>query len=283
MPTLDDNLTDQQFKQVAGIVYEHCRINLHDGKRDLVRARLTRRLQETGTPDFKTYLAQLEANPGSPEFQKFIDSLSTNLTSFFRERSHFDYLVEKHLPEVMARKRSSGSRSIRGWSAGCSSGEEPYTLSITLLETLGNNGTDCGGWDVKLLASDLSTRVLAKAQAGVYPVDRVKDVPKPILARHTEPRQMPDGSEAVAMRPHVRELIKFRHLNLMERWPFGGPFDFIFCRNVMIYFDKPTQEALVNRYHQVLAPGGVLFTGHSESLTGISHSFKYAQATIYQK
>ncbi|MEM8872999.1 MAG: protein-glutamate O-methyltransferase [Planctomycetota bacterium] len=283
MPALDDNLTDAQFKRVADIVYKHCRINLHDGKRDLVRARLTRRLQETGIADFKTYLADLEANPGAPEFQKFIDSLSTNLTSFFRESSHFDYLVKTHLSEVMRRKKAAGSKSIRGWSAGCSSGEEPYTLAITLLEALGNDGSDCGGWDVKLLASDLSTRVLSKAQAGVYPAERVKNVPKPMLARHTDPRQMPNGDAAVAMKPHVRELIKFRHLNLMEPWPFRGPFDFIFCRNVMIYFDKPTQETLVNRYHEVLAPGGVLFTGHSESLTGISHSFKYTQATIYKK
>jgi chemotaxis protein methyltransferase CheR len=286
-PLSGPSLSDAEFRRVADVIYEHCGIDLNDGKRELVRSRLSRRLHETKTPSFTAYLDRIEqaySRRGSQcdlEFQTFVDTLSTNLTSFYRERDHFDHLTNTHLPRLLEQKRRVGDRKLRGWSAGCSSGEEPYTIGLSLFDKL---GPDLGGFDVKLLASDLSTRVLRKAAAGVYEADRLKDVPAKLRADHFEPRTLPiGGGAALAAGPRLRGMIAFRHVNLMEPWPFIGPFDFVFCRNVMIYFDKQTQQRLVNRYHDVLAPGGVLYTGHSESLTGVEHPFKFERATVYRK
>jgi chemotaxis protein methyltransferase CheR len=151
---------------------------------------------------------------------------------------------------------------------------------MTLLETL---GSEAAAWDVRLLATDISTKVLRQAQCGVYASTKVGGIPQPMRAKYLAAQRINGVQSAYAIHDRVRDLIRFRHLNLMENWPFGGPFDFIFCRNVMIYFDKPTQERLVNRMHDILEPGGLLFTGHSESLTGIAHRFKYVRPTIYAR
>ncbi|MGF1633704.1 MAG: CheR family methyltransferase [Phycisphaerae bacterium] len=271
------SVTDAQFKRISQVVYDHCGINLHDGKRQLVQARLAKRLRVTGRRDVGGYLEWVLQDPNGPEFLNFIDSLSTNLTSFFRENQHFEYLKNKLLPDLIAKKNKSGRKQLRAWSAGCSSGEEPYTIAMTLCET-----SEMRGFDAKVLATDISTAVLAKAAAGVYDAERIEGIPPQLRGKYFDPRKT-SGGRAMAARPVLRDLISFRHLNLMERWPFTGPFDFIFCRNVMIYFDKPTQEKLVGRFHDCLAPGGILFTGHSESLTGVKHAFTFVQATIYQK
>ncbi len=276
--TSEQEISEADFQRVAQAVYAHCGINLTAAKKQLVSARLAKRVRQTDTGSYGQYLDNVLSAPESDEFTTFIDSLSTNLTSFFRENEHFIYLREKLLPRLIA-ERSGGKRFIRAWSAGCSTGEEPYTIAISLLETI----PQAQSWDTKLLATDLSTRVLAKATAGVYDSERLESVSPQLKGKYFEPRRLPTGEEAFAIRPAVRNLISFRYLNLMEAWPFNGPFDFIFCRNVMIYFDKPTQERLVNRYYECLRPGGVLFTGHSESLTWTKHGFKFAQATIYQK
>jgi chemotaxis protein methyltransferase CheR len=274
----EQDLSDRDFRRISDAIYQHCGINLHDGKRELVRARLSKRLRLTGQSSFERYIDFALSDPDAPEFCELVDSLSTNLTSFFRENQHFEYLARTLLPRLIA-QRSGRSQKIRAWSAGCSSGEEPYTIAIVLLETLAQQSA---AWDVKLLATDISTRVLRKATNGVYDPDRLEQVPAPIRAKHFEPRKI-HGETIYAVSPKVRSLVAFRHLNLMEPWPFNGPFDFIFCRNVMIYFDKPTQQKLVERYYEVLTPGGVLFTGHSESLTGITHQFSFVQPTIYRK
>jgi chemotaxis protein methyltransferase CheR len=278
MTATEQDISPRDFKRVADALYAHCGINLGDSKKQLVSARLAKRVRTTGAGSYGQYLDNVLSAPDSEEFTTFVDSLSTNLTSFFREADHFTYLKTTLLPRIVA-QRGSTTRSLRAWSAGCSTGEEPYTIMITLLESLPQSAS----WDIKLLATDLSTRVLSKAAAGVYESERVASVSPQLKAKYFEPRKLGDGESAFAVTPVLRERIAFRYLNLMEPWPFTGPFDFIFCRNVMIYFDKQTQEKLVNRYYECLAPGGVLFTGHSESLTGINHPFKYTQATIYQK
>jgi len=212
------------------------------------------------------------------EFTHLIDSLSTNLTSFFREMGHFDFLLDSYLPALLLKKRKLRSSRIRAWSAGCSTGEEAYSLAITLLHATGD-GT---GWDIRLLATDISTHVLQIAKKGRYEKSRVEAVPAALKSRYLLPGRL--GDKAVCqVAPAVRNVVRFAYLNLMEPWPFSGPFDFIFCRNVMIYFDKPTQQRLVNRFWDYLESGGLLFTGHSESLTGVNHEFRYVQPTIYAK
>jgi chemotaxis protein methyltransferase CheR len=276
----DDILTDAEFTELAEMVYKHCGIDLHEGKRDLVRARLAKLTRVGGYRSAREYLDSVTADTTGEKFTGLIDALSTNLTSFFRENNHFEYLKRTLLPRLMAEKKSCGAQRLRVWSAGCSSGEEPYTLAMVLLEA--TNGGSANGWDVKLLATDISTRVLARAKRGVYDGDRLDSISPELRSKYVLPVQGSSDAEG-QMSPLLQSIISFRHLNLMQPWPFKGPFDFIFCRNVMIYFDKPTQEALIARYHQVLAPGGTLFTGHSESLTGVRHAFKYVAPTIYAK
>jgi len=274
-------ISDRDFTRLAKSVYEHCGITMGENKRELAQSRLAKRLRLKGFSTYSDYLDEVLSQPDSDEFGDMIDALSTNLTSFFRENDHFEYLADTHLPSVVKNRTQDASKRIRGWSAGCSSGEEPYTLSIVLNETLPKLGA-ARGWDVKLLATDISTRVLKKARAGVYDMERVKTISPQLRGKYFEPRTR-DGDPHLAVSPQLRSMIVFNHLNLMESWPFKGPFDFIFCRNVMIYFDKETQEKLVERYYQILAPGGILFTGHSESLTGVKHRFGFVKPTIYQK
>jgi chemotaxis protein methyltransferase CheR len=269
-------ITEGDFQRISGLVYEHCGINLHDGKRELVQARIAKKLRTGGYASAAEYMEHVLADASGEEFADLIDALSTNLTSFFRERSHFDYLSRTHLPALIERKRRLGEMRIRAWSAGCSSGEEPYTLAITLHEALERGGA----WDVKILATDISRKVLRTAQSGIYDRNRLESVEPGLKGRYFT---MVSGREAFQANQNLRACIRFNYLNLQEPWPFKGPFDFILCRNVMIYFDKPTQQKLVNRFHQCLDSGGLLFTGHSESLTGIEHPFRYVQPTIYAK
>ncbi|HPC94435.1 MAG TPA: protein-glutamate O-methyltransferase CheR [Sedimentisphaerales bacterium] len=271
-------LGEDEFRQISDLIYEHCGINLHDGKKELVRSRLAKRLHKGRFTSFSQYIRHVLEDPTGKEFSILVDSLSTNLTKFFREERHFDYMRTQLLPRLMKARQSRGQYRIRGWSAGCSSGEEPYSIALTLLETLGGKGH----WDVKLLATDVSTRVLERAQAGVYDRERIEPIPLPLRKKYLIARRE-GGKERYEVGPALRELVIFRYLNLMKDWPVKGPLDFIFCRNVMIYFDKPTQARLIHRFYDLLGSGGVLFTGHSESLTGIEHAFKYVQPTIYLK
>ena len=271
-------LSDKDFHKISDMVYKHCKINLHEGKKELVRARLAKRLRLGKFNNFPEYLKHVLEDKSGKEFSMLIDSLSTNLTSFFRESQHFEFLQNRFLPALMDRRRKQNNCRIRAWSAGCSSGEEPYTIAISLLEAIQGQGR----WDIKILATDISTRMLETAKTGVYDSERVSPVPamqkqKYLLAQGGKNQKTFEAGKC------LKDIICFRYLNLMEEWPIKGPVDFIFCRNVMIYFDKPTQERLVNRYWNILASGGILFTGHSESLTGIEHKFKYIQPTIYMK
>lgn len=271
-------LSEKDFRRISDLVYEHCGINLHEGKKELVRARLAKRLREGHFNTFPEYIRHVLDDPTGREFSVLVDSLSTNLTKFFREDQHFEYVRTQLLPRLIASKQRSSAFRIRAWSAGCSSGEEPYSIAITLLEGIQGKGR----WDVKLMATDVSTRILEKATKGIYDKDRIEPISLPLRNRYLI-RRREGAKERYEVGPALRALVIFRYLNLMQDWPIKGPLDFIFCRNVMIYFDKPTQERLINRFYGLLGPGGVLFTGHSESLTGIEHAFKYVQPTIYMK
>lgn len=277
---VDDKLTltDEEFEQISELVYDHCGINLHDGKKELVRSRLAKILRQKRFSSYSEYMNYVTADTSGQAFSELIDLLSTNLTSFFRESIHFDYLEKTFLPELISQKQKKSELRLRAWSAGCSSGEEPYTIAITLLEALSERSR----WDVKLLATDISTRILQRAQQGIYERKRIEPVPPALKNKYLLMRNRNGQKEFEVTQP-LRQIIVFKYLNLMKEWPFRGPMDFIFCRNVMIYFDKPTQQRLIDRFWQVLAPGGVLFTGHSESLTGIRHNFRYVQPTIYRK
>jgi chemotaxis protein methyltransferase CheR len=270
-------LTEQQFNEISTLVKSLCGINLHDGKKELVKARLTKRLRKLSLCSFQDYMSLVKSDAGGNELTNMLDALSTNLTSFFRENEHFEYLANNILPMIVNRSSQTGRR-LRIWSAGCSSGEEPYTIGMVANDKLPNPAS----WDAKILATDLSTRVLARAAKGVYGAERVKTVPAQARSRYfdcieTRPDRIFRISES------VRSMVHFARLNLMNRWPMQGPFDVIFCRNVMIYFDKVTQGRLINRFYELLAPGGTLFIGHSESLAGVEHKFNYTQPTIYQR
>ena len=263
-------LNPAQFARITGMLYEHAGIRMREGKEALVRSRLAKRLRQLSLPDFDAYLALIEREPDRREFAEMIDALTTNKTSFLREVAHFDFLRDDVFPTLTG--------PIRIWSAGCSSGEEPYTLAMLLNETIDPQGL-C---DARILATDISHRVLATAKGGAYPVDVMSDVPSPWLQRYWK-RVHATGRDVFEAGPALRRLVHFAKLNLMEKWPMQGPFDAILCRNVMIYFDKGTQQTLVERYYGLLKPGGHLFVGHSESLTGLTHRFRYVQPAVYVK
>ena len=272
---ITNDLTDAQFESISSLVKRVAGINLHEGKRELVKSRLNKRLRALKMDGFDQYIKYLAADNTATELVEMLDAISTNLTSFFRENSHFEFFSDQLLPRLAENARKSGRRRLRGWSAGCSSGEEPYTIAMCLRETL----ADLNAWDARVLATDLCTKVLANAQRGIYAPDRLEKIPPQLRSKYFT--RLGDGDWQAG--EALRGLITFARLNLMEPWPMSGPFDFIFCRNVMIYFDKPTQARLVERYWQLLDRGGVLFIGHSESLTGVEHRFRYIQPTVYQK
>lgn len=275
----DTGMTDFEFERFRRIVHDTARIALNDGKKELLRARLGKILRSRGIASFGEYLSIVESDRTGEELTRLLDEIATNHTYFFREPDHFRIVEETVRSRMDTAGRAGGERKIRAWSAGCSSGEEPYSLAITLLEASGGGA----GWDIRLLATDLSTKVLAMAREGIYPSDRVKTVPPRILERHFRIETVGGGEIRYRVSPAVRRLVTFGRLNLLEPYPFQGPFDFIFCRNVMIYFDRETQERLVDGFHRYLPEGGHLFIGHSESLSGIAHPFRYVRPSVYRK
>jgi len=271
-------LSEDEFSEISDIVYKHCGINLHSGKKELVRARLAKRLRCNNFRSFSDYMQYVLNDETGKEFSVLIDSLSTNLTSFFRESQHFEFLEKNFLPGLLERKRKEKNFKIRAWSAGCSSGEEAYSIAIALLEAIEGERQ----WDVKILATDISTRILETAMNGCYDDTRIKPVSEELRKKYLT-REASKTGDKYKVNQKLKDVIVFKYLNLMKDWPIMGPLDFIFCRNVMIYFDKQTQQTLINRYTDLLDRDGLLFTGHSESLTGIEHKLKYVQATIYKK
>ena len=275
--SLKHEMTDGDFKKITTLVYNLSGINLNDGKKELVKARLGKRMRNWGFQTFGDYYRYVVQDQTGQELIYLLDSLSTNFTHFFRETKHFDFIQKEFLPALMTGKQKNGNK-IRFWSAGCSSGEEPYSLGITLLETLKTPEI----WNLKILATDLSTKVLQMADSGVYSRERIRTIPPPLVKKY-----FLSGSDTwrdyVKVKDIFKKYISFERLNLKEEFSFAEPFDCIFCRNVMIYFDKPTQTSLINRFYNTLARGGVLLIGHSESLTGIQHRFRYLKPAIYKK
>ncbi len=264
-------LTPSQFRRIADLLYAHAGLRMRAGTEGLMRARLARRLRAIGVADFDAYLAVVEGDPARREFVEMIDALTTNKTSFLREVQHFEYLRDHVLPSLHG--------PVRIWSAGCASGEEPYTVAMLLNDAYG----DIARRDVRVLATDLSHRVLATAKAGVYPATAMSGVSAAWRTRYWMRRSNAAGDAEYVAGPPLTRVVTIAKLNLMDTWPMQGPFDAIFCRNVMIYFDKPTQQALIERFWSLLSPGGHLFVGHSESLTGHAHQFRFVQPAVYVK
>lgn len=270
---MEYSITAEEFQRFHTLIYNESGISLGEQKRSLLASRLSKRLRDLDLQTFSEYYNKVTEDQSREEFTRLLDLISTNKTDFFREPKHFDFLRERIIPELERTKR------IRIWSSACSSGEEPYTIAMTLFDTVQNPDQ----WDFKILASDLSTRVLAKAAAGTYDEERVRDVSPDVIRRHFL-RGRGESAGLLKVKAHLADMIQFRRLNLMDdRFPIKNPLDLIFCRNVMIYFDRPTQETLVNKFHHYLKPGGYLFIGHSESLQWVTHPFKSLAPTIYQK
>jgi chemotaxis protein methyltransferase CheR len=266
------HLSDREFEEIRRLVREHTGIALADSKRELVYSRLVRRLRHLSLPTFAEYLELLGRN-GSAEVEEFSNAITTNLTSFFREGHHFEFLAGTVLPAL--EKRNAGTRRLRIWSAGCSTGEEPYSIAIALQEALGR----FRGWDVRILATDLDSQVVAHAQAGEYKLERFER-----MADARRERWFDAASPgALTASAELKSLITFRQLNLMHRWPFKGPFDVIFCRNVVIYFDKETQRGLFDRLAGLQREGDHLFIGHSESLFKVCEQYQPIGKTVYRK
>lgn len=270
-------LTDTEFEKISRLVYDQCGINLSDGKKELVKARLGKRIRLGQFKSFRDYYQYVIKDPSGQELVHLLDSISTNFTFFFREQKHFDYLRSEFLPELMKRKRNNGSK-LRFWSAGCSSGEEPYSIAITLLEAISNPLV----WDIVILGTDISTKALKTAATGVYHKERVQPLSQALVRKYFL-RGERAYQDYVKVKDHVRQYIQFKRLNLMEPFHLNETFDCIFCRNVMIYFDKKTQANLIHHFYERLGEGGVLLIGHSESLTGIPHPFNYVRPSIYKK
>jgi chemotaxis protein methyltransferase CheR len=266
--------SDQDFQRVRRLVYRHTGISLSNSKRQLVYGRLSRRLRALNLQAFDTYLQRVE-NDDAQELQHFCNAITTNLTSFFRENHHFEFLARELLPALEERNRDS--RRIRIWSAGCSTGEEAYSIAMTLLESIPHL---LRNWDVRVLATDIDTTVLEHARRGVYSAERLEKMEPSRMVRWFE--RGPDA-EHFKIGSAARNLVTFNALNLISEWPMRGPFDIIFCRNVVIYFDRDTQRGVVAHMEQLQRPGDYLILGHSESLLDISTAYRLCGNTIHRK
>jgi chemotaxis protein methyltransferase CheR len=273
----DIELGTREFDKLRQGAYERAGIRLPPEKFEMVRSRVITRVRALALPDFKRYLTYLEGPQGEAEWVHLLDVLTTNVTSFFREPAHFDFLRNHLVPAVQQKRRNGGARTVRVWCAAAASGEEPYSLAIVLETAL----PKADGWDVRILASDISTRALAVARTGVYPESHLEN--NDLYVRQAFFAPGPDPS-TVRVIPSLQKRIVYRRINLMAGpWPLRGRLQAIFCRNVMIYFDAPTQERLVNRFHALLEPDGYLFVGLSESLTRVTHPYRTVAPGVHQR
>jgi chemotaxis protein methyltransferase CheR len=274
-PLRPADVSDRDLAAIVQMVYEKSGITLHEGKRALVSARLQKRLRHHGVATFRDYLKLLQDDVTGEELTAMLDAITTNHTSFFREPQHFEYLATVVLPPLRDAHRAG---PILGWSAACATGEEPYTIAITAAEVFGQ----ATGHSVRLLASDLSSRAVARAGAGIYRADRTTGMPRHLVLKYFQ--------KAVGAQPGllqvaapIRQLIEFRRLNLLQPAPPGPPLDFIFCRNAMIYFDRAAQQRVIDTLESRLARGGYLFISHSESLNGLRHGLTWVAPAVYRR
>ena len=270
------DFTQADFESLRTLVKDQSGITLGEAKRELVYGRVSRRLRALGLSAFADYRRMLAGPDGAAEMIEFINAVTTNLTSFFRESHHFDFLRNEYLPARAA--DSKGSRRIRIWCSAASTGEEPYSITMSIIEAL----PDWDRWDIRVLATDLDTNVLQTCVEGVYGEDRVRGLPKSRLDRFFDPVGE-RGERKYKVKPELASMISFRQLNLMHPLPMKGPIDIVFCRNVIIYFDKETQRDLFKRVAPLQRPGDVLILGHSESLLKVSDAWNLVGKTIYRK
>ena len=263
--------TEDDFKKIAQILHSHAGIALAEGKAALVYSRLAKRLRSLGLRSFREYCALIENHQEVDERQAMMAALTTNVTRYFREPHHFDHLRDVVMPALADRARKGGR--VRLWSAACSNGQEPYSMAITVLSAL----PDAANLDVKILATDIDPNMVAEGKAGIYREEAI--TPVPLEMRRKWFRKAPGGWEVA---DELRQLVAFRELNLIGDWPMRGKFDAIFCRNVVIYFDEPTQERIWSLFAPLLEPGGSLYIGHSERVTGpATAQFETSGLTTY--
>lgn len=273
-------LSDYLFEQFSSLVYQKCGIHL---QKSLLQTRLNQRLRNTDFSSYEEYYRHLTSAEGGEEFNHFLDCISTNLTSFFREISQFEFLNTVVIPKLMEHKKKTLSNRIRVWCAGCSTGEEAYSVAMNFLYDL----EDLKRWDFRVLGTDISKRVLKIAIKGIYSEDKVKQVPDHLRRLYFQRYRNNQGEVFYELNYSLKRVVTFLASNLKDfdsfEGPFEGSFDVIFCRNVMIYFDRETQEALLARIINCLSPGGYLFVGYSESLTGVKHPLTYIRPAVYKK
>jgi len=262
------------FNKFREIVYTKSGISLNDGKESLVVARVGKRMRTLGFDDYKKYLSHITSDETGTEIVRLLDAISTNVTSFFRESDHFEFLRELFLKSV-----AKGQRRFRIWSSACSTGEEPYSIAMKLLST-SNMATE--KLDMRILASDISTEVLNSCLKGVYSKDKIDSIPENLKRRFL--RKISKDEESYAIEDSIKKMVVFKRINLINiPFPMRGPMDAIFCRNVMIYFDNALKKRLMNEFWRLLKPGGYLFVGHAESLAGMLSDFKSVRPAIYAK
>ncbi|RED54073.1 CheR family methyltransferase [Aestuariispira insulae] len=273
------HFTDADFHKLSKMVYERTGIVLKDHKKNMVYGRISRRLRQLDLDQFKDYLSLLEGQGGAAEIVNFVNAITTNLTNFYREAHHFEHLGKTVVPEAIEAMREQGTRRFRVWSAGCSSGQEPYTIAMTLWEHI----PALAQYDARILATDLDTNCLDRGRSGIYPMKQADGIPSDCLKKYCQTGNDPEEGTVVMMGDKLKKLIAFKQLNLMGKWPMKGPFDAIFCRNVMIYFDNETKAELVRRLSALLKPRGWLYIGHSESLLSNAGDLELQGRTVYRR
>lgn len=278
MISATETIAESDYRLVCDLVYKHSRIALGANKHELVAGRIKKRLRQLGMSSYSEYSRLLLSPRGAVELEALIDIISTNFTNFFRDIQHFEFLRREILPKLDPKRRLA-SHKFRVWSAACSSGEEPYSIAITLAEFFSRSPQST--WEIE--ASDISTRMLDLANRGIYDLQQVR-LPQPDWLGRFFQRGHNDYAGYCRVKPEIRKGIRFHHLNLFSnRYPFAAEFHVVFCRNVMIYFDRNSQQQLVRKMVDCLLPGGYLFVGPSESLIGIEHPLRYVKPSIYRK
>lgn len=271
-----EQLSDKDYTLIREIVADRAGIILSGERhRSMVQGRLGRRVRALGMSSLAEYCKMLSAGSNEEEFEHFINAITTNVTSFFREGHHFEHLKE-YLKALVAQPHIQKDKRIRLWSAASSSGEEPYSIAMTVMDALEQQKNS--GWDIKILATDLDTTILQKAEKGVYPNESIKAFPQGYAARFTEAAS---DADHFTIKKSVRDMLHFKHLNLLHQWKMAGPFDAIFCRNVFIYFSPETQKDIAMRFGKLMRPGAMLYIGHSENLFGLEGIFKNNGKTSY--
>ncbi|MEA3545816.1 MAG: protein-glutamate O-methyltransferase CheR [Thermodesulfobacteriota bacterium] len=270
-------ISDAEFTRLRDLIYHRFGINLTEQKRSLLVGRLQKLMRQLNLPTFSAYFEYLDNDKTEAGLSELVDLISTNHTYFNREKDHFDYFSQTALPAVIENLKKQNRKDLRIWCAGCSSGEEPYTLLMLMMEYL---GADYNSWDAGILATDISDKALTVARRGTYATDRVMQLPENLSRKYFTAA----GQGEMAVVDKIKKETTFRRFNLMNTtFPFKKPFQMIFCRNVMIYFDQPTRDALVSRYHQHTEVGGYLFIGHSETLGRSQTLYRYLKPALYQK